>query len=735
MPVVRRAVRGPASLIVRRQPRRKRIENFALARRAESADDLNRTHRTLQRIAKITAGAKRPRKGSCSIASSSELAPPARSLARTTFVDASLLGALMLAHLAIVVDTLRQKSPTVDEVAHLPAGLSYLEKRTFKMYHHSPPLGRLIPALAARGVAPPLYYGQQWTRVPTDHWQFAFIWLITCIEDAARQHAWLTAFTHARMAVAVWSALTIPMLWIWGRRWFGPVGGWVAAALWALSPNVVAHAGLTTTDIAAASSTALACFAFVGWLDRPGPARALGAGVALAAAQLVKFSALWLYALLPFWWFFARSKGSNIAGGRGLAGIYLTSLFVVNAGYLFEGTGTPIGKFAFVCDALTRPRVASDGPPDEGANRTYNEIHLRRTNRFRDSLLGWVPCPLPYHYVAGFDEQKFEADGKYQMYLNGDLRHGGEPGKRVGWWYFYLFALAVKEPLGSWLLVGAGTLALAWRWRSEAGKLLPLVALTVVPLATISFLTDICIGVRYVLPIFPFAYLLAGGIGVLSTRWIRVGLPLLALAWNAWSLAAIHPNELAYFNEWAGGPAKGRFSLIDSNLDWGQDLRSLARWLKANPDWEKSVRIAYMGTTPPEFEGIANYQLAPRDPAAVPEERRLPNERADPVHAMGPQPGKFAVSVNLERGMQFHQPIPLAMVSEILQSGSLAVQSGSQMIRNPHRAFAYFQLFEPRIEPRVGYSILLYDISVRQANAARQALGLPLLPEPQTPAP
>lgn len=648
---------------------------------------------------------------------------PPSSETRPRWLDWLLLAALMLGHFAVVVDVARRKSPTVDEVAHLPAGLSYLEKHTFKIYRLSPPLGRLVPALAARSVAPALYYGKQWNLDPANHWQFAFMWLLTCTDEPAKSHAWLTAFTHARIAVAVWSALTIPLLFIWGFRWFGRGGGWIASLLWAMSPNIIAHASMVTTDIAAASTTLLACFAFSLWLERPSFARMFGAGIALAAAQLVKFSALWLFGFFPLWWL---KKGDKY-NFRNLVAIYLTCLFFMNAGYLFEGTGASMGKFPFVSEMLTRPRVATDGPPDEGANRTFNDMYLRRVNRFRGSLFDWFPCPLPYHYVAGFDEQKFEADGKYQMYLNGDLRHGGEPGKRVGWWYFYLFALAVKEPIGTWLLVAVGSVLAFARCPEWKTKTIPLVLLTLIPLATISFLTDICIGVRYVLPIYPFAFLLAGAIALAKSKWLRIGLPLVVLAWNAWAIFSIHPHELAYFNETVGGPTCGRLHLIDSNLDWGQDLRSLSRWLDRHPDWKHDVRIAYMGTTPPEFEGVGDYRLAPRDPRFVPEERRLPAEKADPLHNMGPQPGKFAVSVNFEGGMQFHQPLPIAMMREVMSAGGQAMLPGTQMFLNPRHAYSYFQRFEPRFDREIGYSILLFEITPEQANAARRAMGLPAL--------
>jgi len=172
-----------------------------------------------------------------------------------------------------------------------------------------------------------------------------------------------------------------------------------------------------------------------------------------------------------------------------------------------------------------------------------------------------------------------------------------------GWWYYALMSLLLKTPLPSLLLLGASAIRLGRRrnrsrWLDEGFVLLP-------PLAVIAFFSvqHQSIGLRYVLPALPFLLVFASG--VLATGRLR-GFARVALAGLlAWVLAAslsIHPHYLAYFNETVGGPARGYRYLVDSNLDWGQDLVGLATFLRER-DIER-VHLSYFGTDSPARYGI-----------------------------------------------------------------------------------------------------------------------------------
>lgn len=667
---------------------------------------------------------------------------------QTLFIVCGLL-LIMGLHGALAFHGAMVHTPTVDEVAHVPAGLSYVQKYRFRMYPHNPPLARILYGMATSGLHLPVQYQGTWTRhEPPNHWQFAFELLAassTTVEDQAR---YLTAFTRARAVVVLWSLVTMPILFYWARWWFGNHAGWLAVSLWAVAPNIIAHAGLATTDAPATCTIVIACYAFAVWLERATWLRAAAVGILLGLALLTKFSTLWLVFLWPVWawlvWWHQQKESDNsytnattnvvntsrlswlrpLAHGvvwRQFFAMVFIAVTCINLGYLGEGTFTRCGEFPFVSNSLTRPRRRDDPPPRLGSNASYNRVLSVRVNRFVGTIFARVPCPLPYRFVTGFDEQKFEAEGKYQMYLRGEWRQsaGYSDTGRTGWWYYYFYALAIKEPLGTWALLFLATIAI-FRWRTPKDRwdrILPLWGLALAPVLAMTFLSDINLGLRYVLPGLPFFYLLASSAARPGApRWWYV-LLLTLLAWNIMAVVKIHPHELAYFNEWVG-PRQGRFHLADSNIDWGQDLRLLARWLERHPEW-RGARIAYWGTVPPEMEGISAWRLPQRQLSTeFALARPLPGE---PDVEEFPAPGKYIVSVNFERGMKFHMPCPwnIRQAVAIERREVLLPLAHGQLLEIPARAFTWFQEFEPIIEPEIGYSLLLYDITPSMAAAAR----------------
>ncbi|HEX7378904.1 MAG TPA: hypothetical protein VF278_17405 [Pirellulales bacterium] len=173
----------------------------------------------------------------------------------------------------------------------------------------------------------------------------------------------------------------------------------------------------------------------------------------------------------------------------------------------------------------------------------------------------------------------------------------------------------------------------------------------------------------------------------------------LALAWSVASSLWYFPHSLSYFNELVGGPLGGRWHLLDSNIDWGQDLLNLKRWLDAHPE-ARPLGLAYFGHFDPRVAGI-EFSLPPVGPTGQPK-KLLQSPASD---ALGPLPGWYAVSVVILHGCVYGIP-----------DG----KGGKFGTDRPY--YTYFQKFEP--VGRAGYSIYIYHLGEEEVHRVRRELGL-----------
>ncbi|HZL35677.1 MAG TPA: glycosyltransferase family 39 protein [Tepidisphaeraceae bacterium] len=572
-------------------------------------------------------------------------------------------------------------SPCWDEVGHFAAGLVSCCSGTFSLYRVNPPLVRLVacaPVLLANPNVPrPWFDG---FRSLHTRMEFAFG---AAIADAnGSRYFWL-------MTLARWSTLPFSLLggWIcylWARDLYGPASGVLAVGLWSLSPNLIAYGHLITPDMGATAIGVAAGYTFWRWLKSPTWMRTLVAALVLGLAQATKTTWLVLYALWPGIWIIwnlgSARRGEARQWGRGAlqgAVMVLISIWIINLAYGFEGSFQKLGDFSFSSTELA-------GPPAATA------ASARGDNRFSGTWLAQIPVPLPRDYFQGLDAQRAEFETGMWSYLNGEWRHGG-------WWYYYLYALLIKVPLGTWamLILAAGATVCSGGYRAPLRDELVLLAPAAVVLALVSSQTGFNHHVRYVLPIFPFVFIwiskLARSIELGHMRLAAVGGG--ALAWSIGSSLWIYPHSLSYFNESVGGPKGGHYHLTNSNSDWGQDLLYLRRWLDKHPE-AAPLHLGYdLPLIDPKYAGIQSLPL-PVGPQSTRAAEFGPND-------LGPLPGWYAVSVN--------------------------------KLHNRERDYDYFLDFRP--VGYAGYSMYIYHITPEQADAARTKYGMPKLsagPAPST---
>jgi len=598
---------------------------------------------------------------------------------------AFVLAIVLTAHAGLVGWAATRHSPCYDEVGHLGAGLSHWGLGTLDAYNVNPPLVRLVATLplALAGVEGSL--PSRMNCEPPYRPEFK-------IGDAFISAHGEQAF--AWVAVARWACLPFSLLgawacYLWARDLYGRWPGVFAATLWCTSPIVLGLAELITPDAPAASTGLAACYLFWRWLRQPTGARAVAAGLVLGVALLCKSTWMILLGLWPLTWFawevmsWARGHPPNWWRKAGqLALAFALAIGVINLGYGFENTGVRLGSYRFFSTALTSKPLLVTEPM---------QITPPSGNRFEGTWVGGIPVPLPANYLYGIDVQRLEFEIGHRSYLCGEWRHGG-------WWYYYLYGLLVKTPLATLALFGLALVTWPFvrppgrTWRDE----LTLVAPGVVILALVSSQTGFNHHLRYVLPALPFAFVWMSRLAAAGCRSLRVA-AWVALAATAAASLWVYPHSLSYFNVAAGGPTNGSAHMLDSNVDWGQDLIHLKEWVDAHPE-ARPLGLAYYGRFSPTALGL-ECALPPPLPT---------NRAAFQRELLGPLPGWYAVSVNLLRGQ-----------TATLQTGDGEIVTASD------GEFEYFRRFTP--VGRAGYSIYIYHFDRDECNRVRAGLGLPAI--------
>jgi len=580
---------------------------------------------------------------------------------------------LLATHVGLLVCSATRQSPTPDELAHLVSGLSHWQLGEFDLYRVNPPLARLV------ATAPVFLFErdqQSWLDLYMDsslRGRAEFRVAERFVDEKEAQiFEWIVT---ARISSIGFSVLGCIVCFLWSRELYGTSAGIFSATFWCICPMVLGFGSTITPDVPSASMTALSLYSFGRWIRHPGFGHAYIAGICLGFAELTKST---LVVLLPIYViciaiaavsrYLPRLHSRTTVGKRRSNRpkitdahcswfqtllFFLTAWMVLLGGYGFRGVFEQSGDLKI--------------PPSTASNQNSSVVDQEDSYEWIDG----IPIPLPRDYVLGMIIQNADmAPGRKFAYLRGELRDHG-------WWYYYLYAFAVKSSIGLIVVVAFGAFYhLAYRRKLGSDEFAILLVIVSI-VALLSWHTGLNKHSRYLLPIYPLLFVWASK-GVVSTRsWFR-GLAWCSLFSAALSSLAAVPHSMSYFNELVGGSANGRFHLSNSNVDWGQDLFYLKEELE-DRNWDKIGMVCWT-TYDARHTGI-NFFLPPVSPSVA-------RNQGDNVCL---QPGKYAIS-----------SVHLHGYPRLASDGRGGWGAGQ-----PH-AFSYFQEFTP--VGRVGYSMLLFDL-------------------------
>jgi hypothetical protein len=378
---------------------------------------------------------------------------------------------LIAVHALLLVLSARSNSVTFDEYAHLPSGVAYWKYgwRAFPLFNLTPPLLRLVaatPVVIAGAEAPS--FDKAMTSGPRNrHWNYGEVFLRA---NAPRyQHL----FVIARIGLIPLSCLGLWIAWKLAGELHGPSAAIAAATLWAFEPDLLAHGSVVGTDMGTAVAIIAASWLWWRFCGRGSARNLVIAALVIAIAQLCKFTSLVLFPMMVAI-AICRIIEGTIKWQRVLIGFAVAvaiSWFAINATYGFHGTFTPFGSHPFESLAV---------------------------QSIQHVLPSRMPSLLPQLYLEGFDLQTLEIEAGMPGYFLGHAYEGAR-------WNFYPVALAAKLPVAAIVLLLCAVASLfVTKPRAREGA----VYVAMLIAACAMWFARVNIGIRYLLPLYPFAIIL-----------------------------------------------------------------------------------------------------------------------------------------------------------------------------------------------------------------------------------
>lgn len=470
-------------------------------------------------------------------------------------------------------------SAIIDEIAHIPAGYTYLKDQDYRLNPEHPPLAKALAAL-------PLVLNSNVVGSESDKsWQEANQW------DAG--WAMLYDMGNDPAQVLFWSRFMIMLLMVglgvflykWVSELFGKKVGLIVLLLYAFYPDILAHGRLVTTDVAAALGYVIAIYFFDRALRQKTWKAVMFAALAFALAQLLKFSAFLLFLIFlvlvvikaimdrkednGFW----RSFWLNF---KPYFWTCIISLLIVWAVYIPFTYHTPV--------AIEHRLIETSLTQDPKTLPLRNFLHSFESNTITRAL---------GHYFLGVIMVIGRVGGGSATYIMGHYSDKSIP------WYFPV-AWLLKTPIPIILLSFSSFFYLLFHWpaKKEDKWTIALFATPLIVYWAATLKGSLNIGIRHLMPTIPFVLIMIGYF--VSKIWnakknLWKILISVALVYMVASTLYNYPNFIAYFNE--ATPKDIRYTrLDDSSLDWGQDMLRLKKYFDDNN--LKYVKVDYFGGAP-----------------------------------------------------------------------------------------------------------------------------------------
>jgi hypothetical protein len=450
---------------------------------------------------------------------------------------------LLLAFSAICATSILNKYLTVDESLYIVSGYSYLKTFDFRLNPEHPIFAKMLYGLPLLLLNPKLpIESKNWEALADKidigaNYGFAAEFYK---ENLPRFRAIVFSARIVAIALAVLLGL---LILFWSKEAFGNKAALLALFLYCFEPNIIAHARLATLDIP------LTLFAFASFYFAWKFARSAKIYFLMLSALCISFAVLTKYTALlffPLLFLFILLQHKELSKNR-------IKFF----------KGQRLLYYAFIFSVLIIVPIIL-------ANVLY------AFDGYKQNQYVFVPARMleGFNFIRSWVEQGREG------YLFGEFRTYIPE--------YFLVAFLIKTTLAFLLILAASFYLFIKKPQLELFNILvPALLFFII----VSLFARFYLGLRYILPAFPFLFVFVSGALANKLENITKNRMLSALfcallVWHAFASLAIYPHYLAYFNELIGGPANGAKYLTDSNIDWGQDLFYFIEFAKEK-GWQK----------------------------------------------------------------------------------------------------------------------------------------------------
>lgn len=451
---------------------------------------------------------------------------------------------LFLFTIGLVYLPIHTHSLTTDEVGDISVGYAQARYGLYSLDPANPPLIRMIYGTVVALFEPLSYKGPEVEQMDFFYYSRMFF--------DFNKSSLITLTVISRYVVVGLMLLTGFILFRWVKQLYGITSAYISFFYFILNPNVLAHGTLATLDMGLTFTWLFYGYILHKWIGEPDKkVNTILLGLSLGFCLTAKFTSVILIPLTCLVLLCDRSwiKQFNVKFAFLHSGIFLLSMWMT----------------------------------------------ILAVYRFHNIQYG-----LPYWFITGIKLQINDA-GTYFTYLNGKISQSAP-------WYYYLEAILLKNPIPFLIVMGWGIFSASkQKLKMSRDVLISLVFIGGL-LIVFSLSGKKMLGIRYLLPMYPFIALLIARLFHTQQHWkYRTHIHLLMLIGCLISTLSINPHYLSYFNIIAGGPSKGHRYLLDSNLDWSQDTLRLKEYMYVNN--LDSIYFVYSGYLMPEVYGIQTYPL------------------------------------------------------------------------------------------------------------------------------